>query len=294
MPFRVIIYCMNNLSYYALKNKIENFKNVCHNHGIIGHSFTGEPIYYFHIGSSSGIQILIEAGIHAREYISTLATLKEMEALLNASTLSFGVYFVPLMNPDGVGLVLDGLDYINNSDIRNFLLKINNSKDFSLWKANARGVDLNVNFNAMWGLGKHNTFSPGPQNFVGEHPLSEPESLTLSKFLAQHKIDGSLSIHTKGEVVYYGYDRLSPAELARDKLIATHLAEFLGITPEKTIQSVGGVSDYISEIYHIPSFTIELGSDKLTHPITPDYLDIVSKNFVGISSRFADLLLQNI
>lgn len=284
---------MENLSYYNLKNKIEAFKEICPDHGIIGHSFIGEPIYYFHIGTHSGIQILMEAGIHAREYISTLATLKEMETLLSIPTLSFGVYFIPLMNPDGVGLVLDGLDYIKDSAVKNFLRSINNSNDFSRWKANARGVDLNVNFNAMWGLGRHNAFSPGSQNFVGDYPLSEPESLALSKFLAQHKIDGSLSIHTKGEVVYYGYDHLSPAELARDKFIATNLAEFLGFSPEKTIQSVGGVSDYISEIYHIPSFTIELGNDRLTHPISASYLDVVAKPFVGISNRFAELLMQN-
>lgn len=285
---------MENLTYYTLKQRIEALKNRCPDHGIIGYSFAAEPIYYFHIGSYCDTQILIEAGIHAREYIGTLATIEEIKNLLATPDLPFGVYFIPQLNPDGARLVLDGLKSVSSPALQDFLVKINRSTNFSLWKANARGVDLNVNFSAMWGLGKHNTFSPASQNFVGEHPLSEPESLALAKFLAQHKIDGSLSIHTKGEVVYWGFDHLTPAELARDGKIAELLANHLNFSQEKTVKSVGGVSDYVSEVYRCPSFTIELGYNSLTHPISSDYLQVISKSFIGISAYFAKLLTENV
>ena len=115
----------------------------------------------------------------------------------------------------------------------------------------------------------------------------------MIRFLKEHKIAGSLSIHSKGEVVYYGYDNLSISKLNRDKRIAEGLASYLNFTPEKTEQSVGGVSDYISEIYGVPALTIELGSDDLTHPISSLFLHKVSQNFLGVTNTFIDLLNKN-
>ena len=60
-------------------------------------------------------------------------------------------------------------------------------KDFSLWKANARGVDLNVNFAASWGKGKRNLRVAGAENYIGEKPFSEPETLTLKNFTQKIK-----------------------------------------------------------------------------------------------------------
>jgi g-D-glutamyl-meso-diaminopimelate peptidase len=57
---------------------------------------------------------------------------------------------MPMVNPDGVDLVLNGLDRSN--PYYNDLIKWNNgSTDFSkTWNANIRGVDLNHNYDAMW------------------------------------------------------------------------------------------------------------------------------------------------
>ena len=282
---------MSKLTYKSLTKKICNLKKT-YDHIIIGKSVLGEEIIAFHLGSKNGKQILVEAGIHAREYISTLATIEELKhTSKHLNRYNYGIYFIPLLNPDGVRLVLDGYNSINDENLRKFLFSTNNnSTNFSMWKANINGVDLNSNFNALWGKGRFNTFTPAPSGFIGAQPNSEPENQSLISFLKRINIAGSLSIHSKGEVVYYGYDNLTPKELQRDKTIATMLADYLGFLPEKTIESVGGVSDFISEKYRVPAFTIELGNDALFHPIGINMLDDISKSFLGITSHFINII----
>ena len=282
---------MSILTYQILKSKINNLKKHC-DYFSIGKSVLGEEIYAFHVGAYSSKQILIEAGIHAREYISTLATIEELNhTRKNLSRFNYGIYFIPLLNPDGVRLVLDGHNFIKDDNKKQFLLGLNNhSTDFSMWKANIRGVDLNSNFNALWGKGRYNKFLPAPEGFIGPHPNSEPENQHLINFLKTIPLAGSLSIHSKGEVVYYGYDNLSDLELKRDKLIAEQLSKYLGFLPEKTVESVGGVSDYISETYRVPAFTIELGNDSLTHPIEQSSLKDILPSFLGITNLFISTL----
>lgn len=282
---------MSKLTYKSLKSKINNLKQY-YDYFSIGKSVLGEEIYVFHIGSKTGKQVVVEAGIHAREYISTLATIEEISHTRNNFFhFNYGIYFIPLVNPDGVRLVLEGCDFIQDKNLREFLLKLNNnSTDFSLWKANIRGVDLNSNFSALWGKGRYNKFSPAPEGFVGPYPNSEPENQNLISLLKNISIAGSLSIHTKGEVVYYGYDNLSHDELKRDEFIATSIANYLGFVPEKTIESVGGFSDYISETYHVPAFTIELGNDALSHPLSVSNLKNILPSFLGVTNNFITLV----
>ena len=81
--------------------------------------------------------------------------LKHPELLLDG-----GIYFIPMTNPDGVRLAQEGAGFIRNKELKKNLLQINGGPDFSLWKANINGVDLNTNFDARWGQGKRNVFFP--------------------------------------------------------------------------------------------------------------------------------------
>lgn len=235
----------------------------------IGTSTMGQPIYGLHIGSYEGKQILIEAGIHAREYPATLVVVGMAEYLARISdTLNGGVYIIPLVNPDGVRIVLEGVDWLNCPNWRDFLLGLNGgNSDFSMWKASATSVDLNVNFPALWGEGAQNVFCPSTGNFVGFYPASEREVRTLIDFTYQVRPNLTLSYHTKGEVIYYGFEVLSPEELARDRDIADVIAGVNGYIPIKTENSVGGYSDWVSQYLGVPAYTIEVGSVNLPTPI---------------------------
>ena len=256
------------MTYAELKENIESLQNV---KGVdfftIGYSLLGEPIYGVHVGSYEGKQILIEGAIHAREWVTSLLIV-EMATYYATQNFRGGMYFIPMVNPDGVRLVLDGVKDIQCEKLREFLKLVNNgSEDFSLWKANANGVDLNVNFDALWGKGTQNVFCLAPANFVGYYPNSEREVQTLMDFTNQVKPDITLSYHTKGEVIDYGFETLNDAQLARDYAIAVNISDTNGYPIVKTSGSVGGYSDWVSLNLGVPAFTIEVGNSALPHPI---------------------------
>ena len=146
-----------------------------------GKSVLGKNILATHLGDYSGTQILIQAGIHAREYITTLLLVEQVRYLHNNDLVkNGGIYFVFLTNPDGAEIVLDGIDTVDCEITRNYLIGANNaSLDFSQYKANINLVDLNTNFDAEWGGGAQNVFCPNTENFIGFYPNSERETQSL-------------------------------------------------------------------------------------------------------------------
>ncbi len=264
------------MTFSELWEKIEQLKELSGvEYFLIGHSTLNQPIYAFHVGSYEGPQIIIDGGMHAREYISTLFLVEEIK-YLSEQQLDGGYYIIPLVNPDGVRLVLDGVEWVECEILRDILLLINQSSaDFSQWKANAMGVDLNVNFDALWGEGLHNVFCPASENFVGYYPNSERENINLINFTYQVMPDAVLSYHSKGEVIFYGFESLSDELLQRDFVIAKDIAGVTGYQVERTVGSVGAYADWVSYTLGVPAFTVEVGSPDLPHPITEEQLQVI-------------------
>ena len=280
------------MKFGELKYKIEELKNLDNvDNFVLGKSTLGKDVLCFHIGDYGANQIIIEAGIHAREYISTLLVIEQIKYLRDKVSQG-GIYFVPLVNPDGVELVLDGVDIVREKPIKDFLLQVNKSLDFSLWKANMKAIDLNVNFDAKWGEGIQNVRYLNRENFIGFYPNSEAEVQNLIKLLYKVNSIGTISFHSKGEVIYYGFESLEQWQIIRDYMIAEKLSQINGYLPVKTENSTGGFSDFVSEKFGVPAFTIEVGKDSLTHPIGFEYLDeIVSQNLT-IPTAFLEILIE--
>jgi g-D-glutamyl-meso-diaminopimelate peptidase len=154
----------------------------------IGHSVTGRKIIALRLGKGSK-EIFYSASMHANEWINTILMMMYtevyFEALNNFGCLgsynvsdlfeSISLWIVPMVNPDGVELVQRGIDL--SSPYYYDVMKINQwSKNFSQWKANIRGVDLNDQFPAGWEIERARRDVPGPSplNYPGEYPLSEP------------------------------------------------------------------------------------------------------------------------
>ena len=113
--------------------------------------------------------LLIHAAIHGREYLNSALVMRQMEDYLKASdqTACAGktggglrlwreccFHVIPMVNPDGVA----------RSQI----------PGFRFWKANARGVDLNRNFDAGWEE-YQGAEEPCGEGYKGEFPGQEPE-----------------------------------------------------------------------------------------------------------------------
>ena len=118
---------------------------------IIGRSFFGRDIFAVKVGDGSPVGIA-QYAIHGREYITAELAFRHYERGVYKGSL----WLIPLVNPDGALLSQKGLQSVENEEDKNRLLKWNKGEDFSLWKANGRGVDLNVNFPARWGEGAKN------------------------------------------------------------------------------------------------------------------------------------------
>lgn len=238
-----------------------------------GKSVLGKNILATHLGSYEGTQILIQGGIHAREYITSLLMV-EQARYLNATgaVTKGGIYFVFLTNPDGAEIVLDGINSVPCDITKQYLSLANAGFDFSQYKANINLVDLNTNFDADWGEGGQNVRCPNTENFVGFYPNSEREVISLIDFTNQTKPSLTISYHSKGEVIFYGFADQSEQDLQRDKTIGEQLSATTGYPLVLTENSTGGYKDWCIRNLKIPSYTIEIGDANLQHPISEEFL----------------------
>ncbi len=254
---------------------------------ILCQTMLGRNLYAVKVGFGRPIGIA-QYAIHGREFITE--RLAELHAEIGVERGS--LWILPLTNPDGALLSEVGLASVPEPVVQNELLRLNqNSTDFFLWKANARGVDLNVNFAAGWGRGKNNVFTAGCQNYVGERPFSETETQALRVFTLAIRPDYTVSYHTKGEEIYW-YFHQSLRHCARDKALAQVLSDATGYALGEARGSAGGYKDWCIQKLRIPSFTIETGADRLTHPLKNED-DILQKNAFALralSAAVAELL----
>lgn len=249
---------------------------------IIGSSVLGRPIYAINFDFGSDKTVIIQGAIHAREHITAsliykqiLYTSKYFDKLKSKGTPN--IIFVPISNPDGVELAVNGITTVKSQRQRKFLIEINGGRDFSLFKANANGVDLNCNFDAKWGSGESNLFSPASHGYVGKAPMSEPCTRALAFLAISSKAFFTISYHSKGEEVYFDFYNKREYTL-RDKKIAKKLARALHYKIKSTEKfSSGGYKDWCIHHLGIPAVTIEVGSDNLSHPITDEHLDDIYK-----------------
>ena len=233
------------------------------NYFCYGKSEMGQRLVGFCFGHGKK-KILVQGATHAREYITTLFLLKLCRYLAGIH-IDGRVIVCPLANPDGVKICIRGekaVDKEHRPIMKNVLKKCNHQ----LIKCNARGVDVNINFDAHWGMGKNNFFGfASSENYLGEKPESESETKALVRLTKKFQPDVTLSYHSKGEVIYYGFEGQKLTKL-ETKLLGV-IKEETGYHACKTKNSCGGYKDYCTEKLHIPSFTIEVGDDRLNHPL---------------------------
>ncbi len=237
--------------------------------GIIGYSYLGSPIYYFEVFKTSHPTIIFTYGIHAREYITTYLA---MEQIKHFERFGFygRVFFIPAVNPDGINISLTRCPS---------------------YKANARGVDLNVNFDALWGSGSQNVFFNGKENYVGKCPFSEIESKSLACFTLDVNPDMTVSYHSKGEEIYWDFYQDKP-RFWRDYQLAKVVKNITGYKIKSGLASAGGYKDWCVKRLKIPALTIEVGSDALTHPIDQTHLKPIFRKNQWVVNAITEQLYE--
>ncbi len=264
------------------------YETVSTEKAVIGKSRFGRNIYAVKIGEGSPVG-LAQYAIHGREYITSHLALKHFKR----GVFKGSFWLVPLANPDGALLSECGLASARRKCDRERLLSLNGgNENFSLWKANGRGVDLNVNFDARWGTGAKNVLKAGAENYIGSKPFSEPETRALKRFTEKIKPHYTVSYHTKGEEIYW-YFYQSMRTCPRDKRLAAALSQSTGYPLAYAKGSAGGYKDWCIQALKIPSFTIEAGDDTLCHPLGNEAIeDIINKNGNALYDLSKEHLLE--
>lgn len=238
--------------------------------------------------------------MHANEWINSIVMMKFIEDFAEAYTnnkelLEFNIreifrnrtiYIIPMVNPDGVDVVLNNIPKSSRFYLE--AIKIaNNYSDIPFpngWKANIRGVDLNQQFPADWEEAKKVKFeqgfkSPAPRDFVGFEPLSEPESYGMYDFTLQHDFKLILAYHTQGEIIFWRYLDFEPPG-AED--IARQFARVSGykLINEVETNSYAGYRDWFISEFNMPGYTIETGTG--INPLPISQFDKIYQDNLGI------------
>ncbi|MDQ0213864.1 g-D-glutamyl-meso-diaminopimelate peptidase [Oikeobacillus pervagus] len=234
----------------------------------IGKSVDGLPIYEIKIGKGRK-KVHFNGSFHANEWITTPVIMTFLNDYLLSLTnyltingLQAGPFydfttisFVPMVNPDGVNLVINGPPAARREE----LMEMNKgSSDFNGWKANIRGVDLNNQYPANWEIEKERKEekAPAPRDFPGYKPLSEPEAIAMAELANKENFDRLLAFHTQGKELYWGYEGLEP-EISEK--IAQEFARVSGYKSVRYVDSHAGYKDWFIQEFRKPGFTIELG-----------------------------------
>lgn len=255
----------------------------------IGRSEEGRDLVLAVMGNQKAEKkILIHASIHAREYITAAIVMAQIDYMLTHKNTMYGdmtigelldctcLSIVPMVNPDGVNIVQSGR-------LPEMFKAMYSADIATLWKANAKGVDLNANFDAGWeSYGDNSTDTPAPYGYKGSSPECAAESRALADYMRRENFDLTLSYHTSGSVIYYSF-----GENGKVNRLGLCLAERIyrvsGYTPEEQSKtSTAGFKDWAIEKCSVPSLTVEFGTGE-----SP----IKTEEFSSIWKRCRDILV---
>ena len=250
-------------------------------------------------------KVLFTAAHHANEWITALVLLKFAEDLaqavsengqiygIDAQTIlkAATIYMVPMVDPDGVDLVVGAiqpgsLEYENARRLADNYPQIPFPEG---WKANLLGVDLNLQYPALWLRAREIKFAqgytrPGPRDYVGRAPLNQLESRALAELTEELEPALVLAYHTQGKVIYWQFQDI-PVPGAR--ALAEEFARLSGYALEDVPEesSYAGYKDWFIQSFRRPGFTIEVGSGE--NPLPLSQFDEIYRDNLGILTTAA-------
>lgn len=287
---------------------------------VIGTTYDYRNIYEVVLGNENAENhVLIHSGIHGCEYLNYLLLMKQLEYYLGSydsgsyngipyKTLFEKTTFhiVPMVNPDGVTISQFGTDNINNPDLKKSISDCY-KKDLQdgytcdtyknylrKWKSNARGVDLNRNFNASWDS-IHQSSHPSFENYKGSQYESELETQALVKLTKKYNFTASISYHSSGELIYWDYkDSVNRSECSKIADVAVKVTNYQKALSDSNYSNVvsGGYKDWASsnKTNAVPSITIESGSGVC--PLDISEFDNLFKRNVDIWAAYGYYLME--
>lgn len=256
------------------------------NSEVIGKSLCERDIIGLNLGNNKNM-VLLACAFHGMEWLTSLIILKFLDTLCShihnnnqicginifKSLEKRGLYIVPCVNPDGVEISLNGSK--SAGKFKDTVEKASSGNTFN-WQSNARGVDINHNFDADWvrlhTLEKlNNICGPSKTRYGGKYPESEPETRTIIELCRNNNFEYAAAFHSQGEEIYWKYGKEIPKN--SEKLAHSFaLSSGYTLSEPEGLALGGGFKDWFILELNKPAFTIEIG--KGTNPLS--ILDINS------------------
>ncbi|XP_018335354.1 carboxypeptidase B-like [Agrilus planipennis] len=274
-----------------LEQKYPDFVSV----SLIGHSYEGREILAIKIGKYNEYDkpiIFIDAGIHAREWISSATALYIINQLVEYPENKYlsdkiNWYILPNINPDGY-------EYSHTSDR---LWRKTRSKTREIKCA---GVDGNRNFSFLWGLVGASS-DECSETYKGPFPFSEVELQAFRNFSKplSRRIKLYLSLHSYGNYIIYPFGHRSaiPKNENELKAVGSIFASSIskrseerwtvGATADVLYEATGASEDWMMAENGVKlAYTIELQEYKGRGFNFPQskLLPAVQDTFVGIKA----------
>ena len=253
-----------------LQNKYPEYCQV----NVNGQSADDRDLYEVILGNPEAKKhLVVIANLHAREYMTTQLCMKQIEYYLGQYNKKISgkkvsdvldkvaIHYVPSCNPDGTAISQYGFNAIRNKSLRAQLKRMPGSS--RTWKANARGVDLNRN----WDVAFRKSGTRGSAGFRGTKAASEPEIKALVKMIdqiqEQGKIVGVVSYHSTGSIIYGKCASQATSQVRKQTTRMYKMAQSLTgyrLMPTESLKIAGGCSrEYFLYKKKIPCITLEIG-----------------------------------
>lgn len=270
-------------SYNVLVEDIEQLKSyypALIEYKVIGETHFGRNIFAVKLGNGPS-SLFINSSHHAREWMTTSLVMEMIEKyaanyysngeidgysvreILNSTS----IWFVPMVNPDGVTLQQEGLAAFPK-EFHTDLIEMNDgSTNFTRWKANALGIDLNRQYPADW-ESESDVLSPSWEGYKGERPFQSKETIAIRDFTLEIDPEIAVAYHSSGRILFwYFYNR--PEHSFRDYQLAKEFAEITGYRLiDTTVEPSGkGFSDWFIQEFGRPAFTPEIGEYVEDQPV---------------------------
>lgn len=177
------------------------------------------------------------------------------------------LYFVPVVNPDGMNYNIQGYDPKEDVFTRNHRKNMRDNNNNGVFDADFDGVDLNRNYGFEWGYDEEGSSSfEGSDTYRGPVPFSEPEIQAIKWLCDHHDFKIALNYHSYGNQLVHpwGYN----SAVTEDSLVFSNYAElmtklnrFIYGTGMQTVgyMTNGDSDDWMYGAKDIYSFTPEVG-----------------------------------
>ena len=251
-------------------------------------------------------KVIYSAAHHANEWITALILLKFAEefaeAIQTGGTIfdrdavrlaeKTTIYMVPMVDPDGVDLVVGAIQEGNiQYDLARRLAEDYPTIPFpDGWKANLLGVDLNLNYPALWLQAREIKFSqgfttPGPRDYVGRAPLNQFETRALAGYTEFLDPELVIAFHSQGKEIYWSFQDY---EVPGAMELGEQFARVSGYTLTEPAfnSSFAGYKDWFIQNFRKPGYTIEVGQG--VNPLPLEQFDQIYRDNLGILVLGAD------